>query len=165
MQRSPRYRGATSKAASGRIALLQLQLIFITLGLGLILAAWAWLELANLDIPQQQRTASPDPVPEYEYIYPKILSEQEVQVTPAPTEPRAQLTLYLWTRSHWRQGRPLEEVLAQIALTGIEASRYPASLPEQSYLKLGPFGTVSQRNNAREIMTKLNIQVSNQQPE
>lgn len=94
--------------------------------------------------------------------YDRLLQDQVVEVE--VSGPRVQTEdLFLWTGKAWKRGKELEAVQAQILLSGAEITSLQTR-KNRFYLRLGPFASVSDRNNMRLEMVKQNIQVLSYPP-
>ena len=152
-----RKAGKTRSAKPRRAVPLQLQLLLAGIGLTLVAATGAWTWLAEQ--PEPESPTSDRSIPPYDFTYNRLLTEQEVKVTATPRPRAATASLYLWTTSSWKKGRKLDAVKATLALSGVEFELYPGRKKNRFHFRLGPFASVSDRNNARQELSKENLKV------
>ena len=149
-------------AWTGPFSTLRSRLLLASVGLAVMALAGFWLLLRD---PQANTVAQRPPVPEYDFEYGKRLMEETVEVDarspPKVVKPRR---LYIWTEDVWKRGKNLEKVRAELLFAGMQVELHESAKKRRFHLRLGPFESVSERNNAREHLIKRNLKVLLIQP-
>lgn len=123
---------------------------------GGIIIVFAALWLAQKPMPVNYQTGRD--ITTYDFEYKQLLAEVEVEIDAKPFKQRRSGPFYLWT-SKTMPTAERKTARIELLLLGLPVEQHPAAQSNSVHLRIGPFFSRSDRNNARQNMVKLGLEV------